>query len=117
MKTDMTRRNLDDFFIQIRPEIKKGTWTGQIAINIIFSDQNSLNEKDKMEIWHLCRMMTSVIPMMELDKDLMEDIDDFARNYMEDYDKEKKLKKGLTVVGKDGNVIKLGLLTKTKGNA
>ena len=54
---------------------------------------------------------------MEIDKDLMEDLDDFARNYMEDYDKEKKSKEGLTVVGKDGNVIQLGLLTKTKGNA
>ena len=117
MTLDTSKTSTDDFFIQVRPDMKKGRWTGQIMVNIIFSDSSSLNEKEKMEIWHLCRMMTSIIPMMELDPSLMDDVDDFARNYMEEYKDRKKIKKGLTVVSKDGNVIKLGFSTKTKGSA
>tara|TARA_R100001126_G_scaffold91789_1_gene61460 strand:- start:944 stop:1294 length:351 start_codon:yes stop_codon:yes gene_type:complete len=116
MTKNMNRFNSEDYFIHLRPQLSKRTrkWTGQVAIQIIVAHDNSMDIKDKEEMWHLCKMLCSLIPMMEDDPDLMEDVDDFARNYMFNYQEDKK---GLTITGKKGNVIQIDFKTKTEGSA
>ena len=106
----------EDFIIQVRPIVTtdKKIWTGRVVVHILTSDKNPLNSKDGNDIWHLCRMMCSLIPMMEYDSDLMEAVDDFAKTYKFD---EGKGKDSLTIKSKEGNVIKLDWKSNIKGSA
>jgi len=106
----------EDFIIQVRPILttNKKVWTGQVLIHIVTSEKNPLNNKDGNDVWHLCRMMCSLIPMMEYDNDLMEAVDEFAKTYKFD---EEKGKDSLTIKSKEGNVIKLGWKSNTEGSA
>ena len=106
----------EDFIIQLTPIVKPNTfeWSGSVVINIATSGKNPLNKKDISDLWHLCRMMCSVIPMMHEDADLMYMLDEYASN--NDFSEEKE-KDSLTIESKTGNVIKLNFKSKTKGSA
>ena len=60
---------------------------------------------------YMCKLMSSVVPMLE-------ENDEFA-SVVEEYVKklDKRNERGLTVIGKDGNVLKLGFNSDTEGNA
>ena len=106
----------EDYIIQIKPLISRSNrWTGQVIVNIICSESSSLPREESEEIYHLCKMMCSLIPLMQYDHELMERVDDFTRSY--DEKEQIKEKKKLTVVEKEGNVIKIDFLTKTEGSA
>ena len=116
----MTRRRVnlrnEDLTIQLRPVLdrKNKSWTGQIEMFILESPKSSLPKRDRDELYRLCTMMCSVIPMMEQDPDLMADIDEFAKSYTKQLFPQKEL----TVVGENGNVVTLDFSkTDTKGNA
>ena len=105
----------EDFIIQVRPTLSKNKeWTGQVSINIATSGKNPLSKKDSNDVWHLCKMMCSLIPMMEYDNNLMESVHDFAKGY--DYN-EPNPKDYLTIKSKEGNVIKLDWASNIKGSA
>tara|TARA_R110002020_G_scaffold37053_2_gene111704 strand:- start:759 stop:1100 length:342 start_codon:yes stop_codon:yes gene_type:complete len=96
----------EDFVIQVTPLLTPdNTWDSNVRINIATSSKNPLNEKDTSDLWHLCRMMCSVIPLMQEDSDLMYVLDEYARNTKDI--NEDKSKDTLTIESKQGNVIKL----------
>jgi len=106
----------EDFLIQVTPLLTPDNkWDGNVLINIATSGKNPLNKKDMSDLWHLCRMMCSVIPLMQEDSDLMYVLDDYANN-TKDFNS-KSAKDNLTIESKQGNVIKLNFNTKTGGNA
>lgn len=106
----------EDFIIQVTPMLTASKkWDGNVLVNIATSGKNPLNKKDMSDLWHLCRMMCSVIPLMQDDSELMYTLDDYAHNSVDFKDKNKK--DNLTIQSKKGNVIKLNFNTKTGGNA
>jgi len=106
----------EDFLIQVTPSLTSdSSWDGNVLINIATSGKNPLNKKDMNDLWHLCRMMCSVIPLMQEDSDLMYVLDEYAHN-TKDFNS-KDTKDTLTIESKQGNVIKLNFNSKTGGNA
>tara|TARA_R100000995_G_C3381659_1_gene76300 strand:+ start:52 stop:399 length:348 start_codon:yes stop_codon:yes gene_type:complete len=108
----------EDFIIQVKPFIDPKTkrWTGVVSLNIISSDYTSLNDEDTDSLWHICKMMCSVLPLVEQDKEFGDMLDAFAREHADEIYLNNK-EKPLTTIEKDGNVIKINFKTKTKGNA
>ena len=106
----------EDFLIQVTPLLTPdNNWDGNVLINIATSGKNPLNKKDTSDLWHLCRMMCSVIPLMQEDSELMYVLDEYAHN-TKDIDA-NKAKDTLTIESKQGNVIKLNFNSKIGGNA
>ena len=97
----------EDFVISIKPDIDpENKWTGQVGVDITSSEKNPLNSTDYNHIFYLCKMMCSIIPLMEEDDDLVARLDSFVQ----EYDK-------LIVANVDDNIIQLDWISKTKGSA
>jgi len=111
----------EDFIIQVKPFIDHKTkrWTGVVSLNIISSDHTILNDEDTNSLWHICKIMCSVLPLMEQDQEFGDMIDMFAREHSDDIysNNNENNKNPLTSIEKDGNVIKLNFKSNTKGNA
>lgn len=109
-----------DFLIQVRPDImNKDRWTGGVNINILSSNSNPLRATDNKQVYNLCCMMASMIPFLEIYPDFAAEVHDLAHDYGNIVGKTKKnsTKKELTVVGKEGNLIKIDFKTETEGSA
>ena len=105
----------EDFLISVRPSLDKNrAWTGQVEINILSSKENGLNNMDNEALFHLCSCMASIVPMMEVDKDLMYEIEEFIKELNTT---DTKVKDQLTIKSKNGNVISLDFKTNTDGSA
>ena len=105
----------EDFLISVRPSLDKNrAWTGQVEINILSSKENGLSSVDNEALFHLCTCMASIVPMMEMDKDLMYEIEEFIKDLNK---KDTKVKDQLTIKSKNGNVISLDFKTDTDGSA
>tara|TARA_B100001250_G_scaffold281211_1_gene243493 strand:- start:1152 stop:1496 length:345 start_codon:yes stop_codon:yes gene_type:complete len=102
----------EDFIIHVRPSLTPdgGIWNGQIEVNIITAKNNGLTKTDSEAMFHLCKCMAGVVPMMEENKDLMYEVEEFIEKYTE------TKKDYLTVKNKAGNVIELDWKSKTKGS-
>tara|TARA_R100000008_G_C3577369_1_gene166127 strand:+ start:497 stop:850 length:354 start_codon:yes stop_codon:yes gene_type:complete len=106
--------NKEDFVISITPITDvQSKWTGQVAVDITSSNKNPLNVKDYNHIFHLCKMLCSVIPLMEEDAEMVERLDE----YVKIFDASKPPKDRLVVSDKNDNVIKLDWFSKIKGRA
>jgi hypothetical protein len=106
--------NKEDFVISITPIIDfQSKWTGQVAVDITSSEKSPLNTKDYNHIFHLCKMLCSVIPLMEEDAEMVERLDEFAKTF----DSNRLPKDRLVVSDRNGNVIKLDWFSKTRGRA
>ena len=102
------------FLISITPITDvQSKWTGQVAVDITSSNKNPLNVKDYNHIFHLCKMLCSVIPLMEEDAEMVERLDE----YVKVFDASKPPKDRLVVSDKNDNVIKLDWFSKIKGRA
>ncbi len=105
----------EDCLINVRPILdQKRAWTGQVEINIMSSKENGLTNFDNEALFHLCTCMSALVPMMELDKDLLYEIEDFIKEMKK---KDTRANDKLTVQSKDGNVITLDFKSDTEGSA
>ena len=105
----------EDFVVNVRTMLdEKRAWTGQVEINILSSRENGLSNFDNESLFHLCTCMSAVIPMMEMDKDLLFEIEEFIKELKKNDTKENDK---LTVQSKDGNVITLDFKSDTEGSA
>ena len=114
--------NPEDFIIQVKPSVDPKTkqWTGVVSLNIISSDHTPLDSRDVDGLWHICKMMCCVLPLMEQDRKFGDMLDMFAREHSDEMGlniNENNKKNPLTSIQKDGNVIKLNFKTKTNGSA
>ena len=104
----------EDFVISVKPYIDvKSRWTGQVGVDITSSEKNPLNSTDYNHIFHLCKMMCSIIPLMEEDEDLINRLDSFVREYDQAKPKDDKL----VIANVDDNIIKLDWISNIKGSA
>ncbi len=114
-KIDSKHFKPEDFVISVRPTLDTNrTWTGQVEINIVTAKDNGLTDFDNEALFHLCTCMASIVPMMEVDKDLMFEIEEFMKELKK---KDTVVKDKLTIKSKDGNVISLDFKTDTDGSA
>ena len=111
----ITKVKPEDFIIQVRPFIdpKTKSWNGIITLNIISSDKTPLSKKDESDIWHICQMMCSVIPLTEENPEFSDLLDTFLQKTDKDFGNQdnKKDKKRLTNIERDGNIIRLNFKT------
>ena len=106
--------NKEDFVISITPITDvKSKWTGQVAVDITSSEKNPLDNTDYNHLFHLCKMLCSVIPLMEEDEEMVERLDEFVKVF----EANKPPKDKLIVSDRNDNVIKLDWFSKTKGRA
>ncbi len=101
----------NDYLIRITPEIKNDRWSGVIGVDIVTSKHNKLNSSDDGAIMYMCKLMSSVAPMLEENDEFASVVEEYVKNL------DKRNERGLTVIGKDGNVLKLGFNSDTEGNA
>ena len=115
----ITKVKPEDFIIQVRPFIdpKTKNWNGIITLNIISSDKTPLNKKEETDNRHICQMMCSVIPLTEENPQCSDLLDTFLQKTDKDFGNQdnKKDKKRLTNIERDGNIIRLNF--KTEENA
>ena len=106
--------NKEDFVIAIKPMMDlENKWTGQVAVDITSSEKNPLNSTDYNHLFYLCKMMCSIVPLMEEDEKLVSRLD----AYVKEYDIAKPEDDKLVVTDVNDNIIKLDWISKTKGRA
>ena len=104
----------EDFTIRVRPLLDKDkNWTGEIDVVIITQPYNSLNDDDYYQVMHICKMISSVIPLMEKDVKLRNTMNDYVVNkldkdYTHDITKDSKIEKI------EDNVIRINFRPETK---
>jgi len=104
----------EDFTIRVRPLIDKDkNWTGEIDVVIITQPHNALSDDDYYQIMHICKMISSVIPLMEKDVKLRDTVNDYVVNkldkdYTHDITKDSKIEKI------EDNVIRINFRPETK---
>lgn len=114
---EMLETRPEDFVVRVRPYLDdEGLWNGEIDVAIITQPENDLHDDDYFQMMHFCKMLASTIPIMEVNEDLR----DLVHNYVvEKIDKqyEVELEEKPTVIGEEGNVVKIDFKTKTEGSA
>tara|TARA_R100001510_G_C7499182_1_gene103592 strand:- start:186 stop:527 length:342 start_codon:yes stop_codon:yes gene_type:complete len=104
----------EDFTIRVRPLIDKDkNWTGEIDVVIITQPHNALSDDDYYQIMHICKMISSVIPLMEKDVKLRDTVNDYVVNkldkdYTHDITKDSKIEKI------EDNIIRINFRPETK---
>tara|TARA_R100001460_G_scaffold43445_1_gene79760 strand:- start:898 stop:1239 length:342 start_codon:yes stop_codon:yes gene_type:complete len=104
----------EDFTIRVRPLIDKDkNWTGEIDVVIITQPHNALSDDDYYQVMHICKMISSVIPLMEKDIKLRDTVNDYVVNkldkdYTHDITKDSKIEKI------EDNIIRINFRPETK---
>jgi len=104
----------EDFTIRVRPLLDRDkNWTGEIDVVIITQPHNALSDDDYYQVMHICKMISSVIPLMEKDVKLRETVNDYVVNkldkdYTHDITKDSKIEKI------EDNIIRINFRPETK---
>jgi|TARA_B100000073_G_C23723905_1_gene568588 hypothetical protein len=106
------RINNEDFYIQLVPDLDKNkNWLGTLQVNIVTSNVNPIDDDGYNQIFHLCQLISSVVPYMDDNPDIIAELE----KYMKVEQKSNKSTK--KIVSKQGNVINLNFKSKTNGSA
>jgi len=106
------RINNEDFYIQLVPDLDKNkNWLGTLQVNIVTSNVNPIDDDGYNQIFHLCQLISSVVPYMDDNPDIIVELE----KYMKVEQKSNKSTK--KIVSKQGNVINLNFKSKTNGSA
>jgi hypothetical protein len=104
----------EDFTIRVRPLIDKDkNWTGEIDVVIITQPHNALSDDDYYQIMHICKMISSVIPLMEKDVKLRDTVNDYVVNKL-DKDYTHAITKDSKIEKIEDNVIRINFRPETK---
>ena len=104
----------EDFTVRVRPILNSNSdWTGEIDVVIITSPKNDMSDDDYYQVMHICKMISSVIPLMEKDIRLRETMNDYVINrldkeYTHDITNSSKVEKI------EDNVIRINFKPETK---
>ena len=104
------KNNSEDFIVRVRPILdRKDEWTGEIDVVIITAPNNPLSDDDYYQLMHICKMISSVVPLVEKDENIRNKINDYVVNTL---DKKAKANAELTQV--NDNVIRVNFRPETK---
>tara|TARA_R110000822_G_scaffold306728_1_gene433190 strand:- start:530 stop:871 length:342 start_codon:yes stop_codon:yes gene_type:complete len=104
----------EDFMIRVRPQLNNNDdWTGEIDVVIITSPENPTCDDDYYEVMHICKMIASIIPLMEKDNKLRNLVNDYVVNIL---DKEviNDITNLPTVEKIEDNVVRINFKPETK---
>ena len=103
------KTNTEDFVIRVRPSLdEEKNWTGEIDVVIVTNPRNPLGDDDYYQILHICKMISSVIPIMETDEKMRMKVNNYVVNNLDKEEKEDIVKEY-----KD-NVIKINFKPQTR---
>lgn len=107
----------EDFVIRIRPFTDgKHTWNGEVDISIVTMPENPLDDESYSQMIHFCKMVASTIPVMEFNEDFRELVHEYVMETLDNH-YHVELEEKPTVIGEEGNVVKIDFKTKTEGSA
>jgi hypothetical protein len=118
---DTTYDNIleEDFVIRVRPTVNDGEWTGEVDISIIAGVDNPLNDEGYSQLMHFCKMMCSMVPIMEADESIRNLVHTYVMEVVDNevgFDVELEEELGVEKEY-DGNVVHLTFNSKTGGSA
>ena len=106
------RINNEDFYIQLVPDLDKDkNWLGTLQVNIVTSNVNPIDDDGYNQIFHLCQLISSVVPYMDDNPDIITELEKYMKV------EQKSSKPGKKIISKQGNVINLNFKSKTNGSA
>jgi hypothetical protein len=106
------RINNEDFYIQLVPDLDKNkNWLGTLQVNIVTSNTNPIDDDGYNQIFHLCQLISSVVPYMDDNPDIITELEKYMKV------EQKSNKPNKKVISKQGNVINLNFKSKTNGSA
>ena len=106
------RINNEDFYIQLVPDLDKDkNWLGTLQVNIVTSNTNPIDDDGYNQIFHLCQLISSVVPYMDDNHDIITELEKYMKV------EQKSSKPGKKIISKQGNVINLNFKSKTNGSA
>ena len=95
----------NDFLIRLNPVVDdEGYWNGDIAVGIITTPENNLDEEDFEQMMYLTMMVTSSIPLMEESVEFRKALSECAKRFHAEDEPEKAKPKTEKI---SGNVIKV----------
>ena len=104
----------EDFTIRVRPILDtENIWTGEIDVVIITSPHNDLCDDDYYQVMHICKMISSVIPLMEKDVKLRDTVNDYVVNKL-DSDFKDDITNSSKVENIEDNVIRINFKKETQ---
>ena len=72
------RINNEDFYIQLVPDLDKNkNWLGTLQVNIVTSNVNPIDDDGYNQIFHLCQLISSVVPYMDDNPDIITELEKY----------------------------------------
>lgn len=99
----------EDFIIQIVPKLdEKSHWTGQVEVNIIFSENSCLDEREFESLLFFTQMVCASVPIYE-DHDSIREMAAWLVDKKFSNGRKNKLNGGdrVEIIGEKSNVIKV----------
>ena len=83
---DVKKFKPDTVYIEITPKIfdDDNCWTGEVVVNILMDKKSSLDERSQLDLMHLAQMTAASLGLMERDKDLVDKLEKFVNQQMEE---------------------------------
>lgn len=95
----------NDFLIRLNPVLDEdGYWAGDVAVGIITTPENDLDDDDFDNMMYLTMLVTSALPLMEDNIEFRQALASYAKKFHSDVEQEEKKPKAEKL---GGNVIKL----------
>ena len=100
----------EDFLIQVRPKLNESlSWTGEVEISIISSDESCLDTDEMSALLFFCQMICACVPIYD-EHDEIREMAAWLVNERYSEDAKKKLNGGerkAEIVSTENNVIKI----------
>lgn len=109
----------DDVAIVVRPVKEDGKWTGEVSVALADctrKEDGDLNEVQQEQLLHIGAMVAASMPMMMMNDDVYDMLDEYATVAMEGYDEDEDEDDAIAVE-RNGNVYTLSFNSKTEGSA
>lgn len=112
----------NDLLIKINPVMEDDNWTGEVNLDIVYGEDNTLPDVDLESLILLAKLLCASMPVMQVNDYLRGELVNYVGTYMgedvSDYQVEEEYKTKHAEVDRiDGNVTYLTTNTKTEGNA
>jgi hypothetical protein len=104
----------EDFNIRVRPLVDENeNWTGEIDVVIMTSPHNNLTDDDYYQVMHICKMISSIIPLMEKDNKLRDRVNEYVANKL-DNDYKNDITNTSKVESTEDNIIRINFKPQTR---
>ena len=83
---EITGFDSNDFLIKLSPSMDENNeWDGSLSVSIVSSKDNDLDDDDFESMIYLANIVSSSIPLMEIDEDFRAQLVDYADELLDKY--------------------------------